>query len=283
MAGLFLMLPTLAQYITKMPYLCLAFACWGLASFCVSVLHFAVLSIDRYLFIVHPYVYQCKTNGRKYTLSVLLAIWIFGFAYSFIPLVIELRPRWEPVCFILPLVVPFWYISTVYIAFFGITALVTIICYWKIFMLIIKQKEETERTEIQIIPTVQQKVEHDTDGTSSSEGTNMSKKNREKRNSRSPIMKKLRPVLPFFIIHMYFFLSWAPSLVIETMDAFTQTEKDLKGMRYVLNAVAGMTVVGTCLMYMITEQEISRVTIGKLVQMICRRKQQHSMQNISPE
>ncbi|GFO20859.1 beta-4c adrenergic receptor [Plakobranchus ocellatus] len=65
----------------------------------VSMSHFAVLAVDRYLYVLWPLHYSLRVTQRR-IVAVAAVLWIFGLIYMVLPVVLYTAPRYHVTCFL---------------------------------------------------------------------------------------------------------------------------------------------------------------------------------------
>ncbi|CAL1547237.1 unnamed protein product, partial [Lymnaea stagnalis] len=114
--ALFLLPPTRVALFFRYINLCVLMQGLNLGMTAVSVCHMALISVDRFLYITRPYLYDRVLKPRR-AVVVLAAIWLFGVVYSFLPQFIYKPYGPQPLCdvtLVLPIGYLFYSSSSIY-------------------------------------------------------------------------------------------------------------------------------------------------------------------------
>ncbi|CAG5136208.1 unnamed protein product, partial [Candidula unifasciata] len=110
-------------------------ACYG--NVILSFLHLAVLTLDRYVYILHQFFYMKHVTKRRIYL-VLLCIWIIGLIYIVIPIFVYADEKYHERCMILHPPVEYFCLSSCVYVFMLI---VVFICCLNIACLAFKRRK----------------------------------------------------------------------------------------------------------------------------------------------
>lgn len=76
--------------------------CIAIGTILISVTHFGIIAIDRYIYIAHPFYYM-KHMTRKLIFKIHLAVWIIGLLYMAFPMLAYKDDKYFNNCFTLKL------------------------------------------------------------------------------------------------------------------------------------------------------------------------------------
>ncbi|XP_059153309.1 adenosine receptor A3-like [Physella acuta] len=105
----------------------------------VSIIHMAIVAVDRYIYITKPYFYERAITKRVVVFFILLA-WIVGLTYSILPQFYHNNYGEIPVCHVTE-IFPIWHLFYGSWSLYFITSTVILIMYLLILRAAVKQRK----------------------------------------------------------------------------------------------------------------------------------------------
>ena len=115
----------------------------------ISIVHMAVLAFDRYLYIVHPYVYE-RIVTRRLIIVTIAGTWLLGIFTTLLPSIYYVFHPWGAFCEVID-IYPVFTISmgSAYL----VTLTITCLAYFKIF-----QEARRKARCLAVLPTSQSRI-----------------------------------------------------------------------------------------------------------------------------